>query len=164
MQTSGKIRIAARPVRVARVLKDPESLRRILPGCESVTRNGAAGYDAVFAREIGPLKLRMKVALAVIEAEPRRRYRIEGSGSSLMAGKVAVGCDIALEPNARGTDLEWQGTVELGGMLAKVATGIVNDPAGRAASLVFRNLKHRVEAMVPRPGSPVPFDQDDEVI
>ena len=43
-------------------LIDPEVLRRLIPGCETMTGSPATGYDIAVAREVGGLTVRLTAA------------------------------------------------------------------------------------------------------
>ena len=59
MQITGEKVIAAAPEAVWAALIDPEFLKALIPGCESMTGSPVTGYDITVARSVGGMTARL---------------------------------------------------------------------------------------------------------
>ena len=103
MKLSGEERIDASPAAVWAALIDPEVLRPLIPGCESMTGGPATGYDIAAGRSVAGLEVRLTGRVDLTQARPGEGCDLVASGTGGKAG------------GARGTARSYSSTVRHGG-------------------------------------------------
>jgi 2-furoyl-CoA dehydrogenase large subunit len=136
METSGSIEIAARPRRIAAALRDPAVLAAVLPSCRSVVPSGPDRFEATFARTVGPTSLAMTASITVLQDEAGREV-LTIEGRSLMAGTVRAVCVMEVTPQGAASTLAYRLTLELGGMIRRLAGQAAPDAIHTAAARLF---------------------------
>jgi carbon monoxide dehydrogenase subunit G len=129
MELSGEHRFSAPRARVWEMLLDPGILQQCLPGTEDFVEVGPEEYEA-----------RMKIGVAAIRGTYQGRVKIEdknepdsyrmaveGKGP---AGQISGTARIELSDEGGGTLVNWSGTANVRGTLARVG-GRVMQPAAR---------------------------------
>src|SRR6476620_5057903 len=131
MDISGTYTFTAPPARVWQLLMDPTVIAACIPGCEALEPDGEDRYRA-----------RLKVALAAItgtydgtvqisdKAEPESyRLTMEGQGKPGFAkGSVLVSLR-ADGPDAANTIVDVSGTVQTGGVIARLGQRLIGGVA-----------------------------------
>jgi 2-furoyl-CoA dehydrogenase large subunit len=126
---SGTAQLARAPQAVWHSLFDEQTLRRAIPGCESLNRSGENSYKAVITLGVGPVRGRFDADVRVSDLEPPRAAvltaRIVGP-----LGAASGRARLTLEPAASGTRLAYEYDVNLSGTVAMVG-GRMLDAATR---------------------------------
>jgi uncharacterized protein len=145
MELSGTRIIAAPRHIVWQHLNDPDTLRAVIPGCESLDAVGDDGFEATVRQKIGPVRatFRGKVTLADICAP--ESYRIIGEGSGGIAGFAKGGADVRLAEVEGGTELTFEAEAQLGGKLAQLGNRLVGGVARRVVDEFFDAFQTHVE-------------------
>ena len=133
MQLTGEKTIAAAPEAVWAALIDPEFLKALIPGCESMTGSPETGYDITVARQVGGLTARLTGFFDLSEVEPGRGCVLSGGGSGGGAGHAKGTARIRLAPGGEGTRLSWDIAAELGGKLSSLPGFVVKLAAQKVA-------------------------------
>ncbi|WP_210527707.1 CoxG family protein [Rubellimicrobium arenae] len=133
MQITGDKLIAAAPDVVWDALIDPEFLKTLIPGCESMKGSPAKGYDITVARKVGGMEARLSGRFDLTEVEPGRGCLLIGEGRGGAAGLAKGAARIRLDPADSGTKLSWDLTAELGGKLASMPNFLVEMAARKVA-------------------------------
>jgi len=133
MQLTGDKAIAAPPEAVWTALIDPEFLKTLIPGCESMTGSPETGYDITVARQVGGMTARLTGFFDLSEVEPDRGCVLSGGGSGGGAGHAKGTARIRLTPEGEGTRLSWGVVAELGGKLASLPGFVVRIAAQKVA-------------------------------
>jgi carbon monoxide dehydrogenase subunit G len=152
MELAGERTIAAAPDVVWAALIDPEFLRRLIPGCETMTGSPETGYDITVARSVGSLEARMTGRFTMSDVVPGRGCHLSGSGGAGSAGDARGTARIRLRPEGQGTRLGWEITAELGGKLAKVPDFMVGIAARKVADGFVERFSAAVEGREPGAG------------
>ena len=114
------VEIGATPDEVWRVLDDPDALASILPGCESIVRDGPDRFRAVIASKLQFFTVRSDVVATLREPDPPRHLRLELEGRPRGLGgsfRVEVPFDIAPVNGGRSA-VTYSLEVQLAGNLA----------------------------------------------
>jgi uncharacterized protein len=145
MELSGTRIIAAPRHIVWQHLNDPDTLRAVIPGCDSLDAVGDDGFEATVRQKIGPVRatFRGKVTLADIRAP--ESYRIIGEGSGGIAGFAKGGADVRLAEVEGGTELTFEAEAQLGGKLAQLGNRLVGGVARRVVDEFFDAFQAHVE-------------------
>ena len=133
MEMSGDKLVAAPPAAVWAALIDPEFLKALIPGCESMTGDPASGYDITVRRAVGGMSARMTGRFDLTDLRPAEGCLLTGHGRAGGAGEASGSCRIRLAPEGAGTRLSWQIAAETGGRLASIPDFIVTMAARKVA-------------------------------
>lgn len=133
MQLTGEKAIAAPPEVVWAALIDPDFLKALIPGCESMTGSPERGYDITVARSVGGMTARLTGFFDLSQVEPGRGCLLTGGGSGGAAGHAKGTARIRLLPEGEGTRLSWDIVTELGGKLASLPGFVVRLAAQKVA-------------------------------
>lgn len=149
MDLTGEKIVAAPPEAVWAALIDPEFLRKLIPGCESMTGSPDRGYDITVVRSVGGLEARMTGRFAMAEVVPGRGCLLSGTGEAGAVGDAGGTARIRLAPTAEGTLLSWDIDAELGGKLAAVPEFLVSIAARKVADGFVERFKNAIEGREP---------------
>lgn len=135
----------ADPGTVWAAVLDPEVLRLCIPGCQSLSGTPEAGYEAVVAQKVGPLKARFVGHVTLSDIEEFRAVTITGEGRGGAAGHARGLARLRLEPAGLGTDLAYEVEVQVGGKLAQLGSRIIDGFTRRMADQFFTRFQAAVE-------------------
>ena len=143
MDITGSYTFNASPQRVWDLLMDPAVIASCIPGCESLEPDGDDRYRA-----------RLKVALAAItgsydgtvtlsDKAPPNSYRltVEGQGKP---GFVKGNATIALRSDGANTIVDVGGTVEAGGMIARLGQRLIGNVSKMMQDRFFACLQGKI--------------------
>lgn len=133
MELRGETVVGAPPEAVWAALLDPERLKALIPGCESMTGDPACGYSITVARGVGAVAARLSGRIELSEMVPARSVLLHAQGTGGAAGLARGTARIRLEPVPEGTRLAWDIAAEVGGRLAALPRVLVEGAARRVA-------------------------------
>jgi carbon monoxide dehydrogenase subunit G len=119
MEIRGEVRLPAEPAAVLAALKDPEVLRRALPGCDALHEEAPGSFRAELSIGIAAVRGRYEGRLTIGED----RFRLSGEGS---AGFVTAEVRYAAEAADGGTRLSYEGEATVGGLIAGVGQRVLS--------------------------------------
>lgn len=155
MEMKGEQRIAAPRTRVWEALNDPEVLRRCIPGCQSLEKEGDDRMKAVVEIKIGPIGARFNGAVAISDAKPPESYTISGEGQGGTVGNAKGGARVRLAEVDGGTLLTYEVEAQVGGRLAQLGGPIIDATAKQLAGRFFKQFGEAVEAPAAAPAAAV---------
>lgn len=155
MQMNGEQHIAAPRLKVWEALNDPEVLRRCIPGCEELNRNGDNRFLAVAEVKIGPIGARFRGDVEISAIDRPNGYTITGAGSGGIAGKAKGGAKVRLSEVQGGTLVTYSVEAEVGGRMAQLGGPIIDATARNLAGKFFS----RFAEVVTSNGSAQPAEQ-----
>lgn len=137
MELAGEYTFDAPPEAVWDAIMDPEVLRNILPGCESLEQVSANEYNGTLNVRVGPVQgtFAGKVVLSDLQKPERFHLEIDGQGA---AGFVRGGGDARLELRDGKTVLFYEGKADVGGRIASVGQRLLD---ASARSLTRQSLE-----------------------
>jgi|SRR5688572_3579176 carbon monoxide dehydrogenase subunit G len=121
-------------------LNDPEMLKKCIPGCEELEKQGDNEFAAVVRMELGPVKARFKGRVRLEDLDPPNGYRIAGEGEGGVAGFAKGGATVALTEVPEGTKLTYKAEANVGGKIAQLGQRLLAGTAKKIADKFFTNF------------------------
>lgn len=146
MDISGTYTLSAPRERVWSALRDPDTLRRTIPGCERLERADDGSYNVRLNVGVAAVKGVYDGKLRLTDLDPPARYRIVVDGKGLRGVLHGDGVLTLDAPDANTTVVSYQGTALLGGALAGVGNRLAGGAAGMLIKSYFAKLGEAVGA------------------
>jgi carbon monoxide dehydrogenase subunit G len=162
MDMTGEYRIPAPREKVWAALNDPETLKKSLPGCESLEKVSETQFAATVVAKVGPVKAKFNGHVELMNLNPPESYTIAGEGKGGAAGFAKGGADVRLaEAGAEETVLTYTAKADVGGKLAQLGSRLIDGTAKKMADEFFDNFRQQLtpaaveaEEAVPAPAPP----------
>lgn len=137
--------------RVWAFITDPERIGPCIPGCEAIEVTGPDRYRATVRVEIGPIKARFNLEVAVDEQQPPEFVASttrgeEGTRASMLTARSRLSLR-AIDP-AR-TEIAYTSEVSLVGRLGKFGLGIMKKKSQELGRRFAESVRNAVEAPQP---------------
>lgn len=140
MKLTGSQRVEAPKQRVWEALNDPEILRRAIPGCQSLEKEGDDRFKATVAIKIGPMDARFAGAVTLSDLKPPNSYTISGEGQGGAAGFAKGAAQVSLAEDGSATILNYDVDVTVGGRLAQLGGPIIDATAKQLTGQFFKRF------------------------
>jgi carbon monoxide dehydrogenase subunit G len=137
MEMSGEYRIPASREKVWAALNDPEVLKSVIPGCQSLEKTSDTQMTATVVSKVGPVKATFKGDVTLSNIRPPEGYTISGEGKGGVAGFAKGGADVTLTEDGSDTILRYQAKAQVGGKLAQVGARLIDATAKQMADQFF---------------------------
>ncbi|MBP1851721.1 SRPBCC family protein [Rhizobium halophytocola] len=138
MDMSGSERIEAPVEQVWEGLNNPDVLRRVIPGCESLEKVADDEMTARVVLKIGPIKAKFDGTVRLSNLDPPNSYTISGEGKGGVAGFAKGSADVSLVPDgAEATILTYTVKAEVGGKIAQLGSRLIDSTAKKLAAQFF---------------------------
>ena len=119
------------------LLLDPKCLKICIPGCESITAKDEKEFSGVVSVKVGPIKIRFKVKIIIIDKQPPRLLIAKAFGEDVFkAGQFTQNNRLSLQ--------------ELGNHKTKLTFTSDFSPSGRIATFGERVLRAKAREMQDR--------------
>ncbi len=103
MEIKGAYKVAAPREQVWTALNDPDILKKCLPGCEKLEREGDNAFTATIKVKVGPVSAKFSGAVTLEDLDPPNGYRIVGEGKGGVAGFAKGGAKVTLRDDGGAT-------------------------------------------------------------
>ena len=144
MRIEGKYPLDAPPERAYQALHDPAVLSSCIPGCEKLEPRGEDKFEAVLSIGSGPIRGRYSGTVTVLDADPPRAYTMHLDGRGAV-GFISGQASFTLVPNDQGSEVQFTGDVQVGGIIARVGqralTGVSRFMIGQFFDCVREKLQ-----------------------
>jgi carbon monoxide dehydrogenase subunit G len=152
MDISSSYTLNAPREQVWNALRDPDLLKRAIPGCESLEQTGDNQYAVRLNVDVAGLKGVYQGTIRLLDAQNLESYRVvvDGAGARGIVHSDGV---LHLTANDAGTtDVHYAGQAQLGGPLASMGAQVASGAAGMLLKRYFR----RVDSLLPpAPAAPL---------
>jgi carbon monoxide dehydrogenase subunit G len=149
MKITGAVSLSAEPKQVWDAIHDPAVLARTLPGCESLTEDGANAYKMRVTMGVAAVRGSYdgSVHLHGLEAPTSLRLKASGAGSP---GTVEADVDVSIEPcEDGGTRVTYKADAEVGGPIGGVGQRMLSGVTKKMAGQFFAALDADIAGVRP---------------
>lgn len=141
----GEERIEAPIEQVWIALNDPEVLKKCVPGCEELERDGEDGLSAIVKLTIGPVSARFSGKVQLVDLVPPHSYKIVGEGKGGIAGFAKGGADVTLVAESDTvTILTYSASADVGGKIAQLGGRLIQSTSKKLAGAFFSAFNQTV--------------------
>ena len=154
MDISGSYTLNAPREQVWDALLDPDTLKRAVPGCQSLERIGDNEYTARLAVEVAGIRGIYDGTLKVVDPQRPASFRlvVDGAGAR---GILHGDGTLRLETTVAGATLvTYSGQAQLGGTIASIGMGVAGLEATRLINDFFSRLASALAAYAPAVTAP----------
>jgi carbon monoxide dehydrogenase subunit G len=144
MKIEGTHKIEAPRDRIFTALVDPAVLQKCIPGCEQMEKTGENQYNARLTAGVGPVKGVFTATVSLEQITPPEHYKlvVEGKGQP---GFVKGTGELNLKDADGGTEIQYTGEVNVGGLIASVGQRMIQSAANLLAGRFFKALEVEVK-------------------
>jgi carbon monoxide dehydrogenase subunit G len=131
--------------RAYELLQNPGVLAKSMPGCDSLDRIGEHEYHMKMKMVLASVSGLFDGKVRIADLQPTSSFRliVEGSGKiGFMKGDGLL----TLIPTAAGTDVQYDGSVEVGGTIAAVGKRLIDTTARMIIKRFFEKLISEIAA------------------
>ena len=129
---TGDVHVAADAQGIWQTLLDPQSLKRIIPGCHSVEALTPGHFVANVSLGVGPIRGRFVANVRLSDLVPPEAVKLSGDLVGPLGKAEGIG-HITLAPEAGGTRISYVYKVDVGGKVASIGGRMI----GRATEIVI---------------------------
>src|SRR5258708_758239 len=140
MEMTGEFRIPAPRRRVWEGLNDPEILKGVIPGCQTLEKVSDTEFTGKMVAAIGPVKATFAGKVILSDLDPPQSYTISGEGSGGVAGFAKGSAKVNLAEDGAGTVLNYAVQAHVGGKLAQIGSRLIDSEGRNMAEQVFRRF------------------------
>ena len=143
MKIAGSTRLAIAPERAYEMMQDPEVLARAMPGCESLEKIGPDEYRMKMKMAMASLSGAFEGKVRITDQTPPTSFKltVEGSGKiGFMKGAGVLNLSPFESGDAAGTDVAYEGDVQVGGTMAAVGQRLIDATAKMLIKKFFARL------------------------
>jgi carbon monoxide dehydrogenase subunit G len=121
------------------LMLDPEALARAIPGCESLEKIGENEYKMKMKMALAAISGAFEGKVRIVNQTPPSGFRLEVEGTGKI-GFVNGGGDLKLTPAEGGTEVSFEGDVQVGGTIAAVGQRLIDVTSKSMIKRFFENL------------------------
>jgi len=140
-----RIVVRASRERLWELLRSPDQLARVLPGCEELREIAPDMFEGTFRTKVQFLTLRARSTVRLLDLEPPERLRLEVDGRPLgLAGAFVVSIPLELAEDGGGTLVGYAMSLNVSGRLATFGAPLLRETARRQVQELVRNLEREL--------------------
>jgi uncharacterized protein len=139
VKISGSSTLALPVERAYEMMQDPEVLARAMPGCESLERIGPDEYRMKMKMAMASISGAFEGKVRITDQQPPSSFKliVEGTGKiGFMKGEGLL----KLTPSGEGTEISYEGDVQVGGTIAAVGQRLIDATARMMIKRFFDKL------------------------
>lgn len=120
MRISNKFIVSGNIQQIWDFLTDPEKMQKVVPGSESVERIDEASYRSIVRVTLGPIKLRFKTKIRIVESDPPTKLvsTIEGDDIAKLGSVVVIARYQLTKMNNEDTEIMYDAEANVRGKIA----------------------------------------------
>ena len=139
MKINGSSLVALPPDKAYEMMQDPVVLARCMPGCEALEKIGEDEYKMKMKMALASLSSAFEGKVKITDQTPPSSFRllVEGNGKiGFMKGEGLL----KLTPQGEGTEVAYEGDVQVGGTMAAVGQRLIDATAKMMIKRFFEQL------------------------
>jgi carbon monoxide dehydrogenase subunit G len=136
MKLAGQYLLPASPAKVWELLTNPESLAKLLPGCERLDPDGPNRFKAAIKFGIAAISGKYAGSVEFAEKNPPKSLRMKISGKGI-PGFVDGAGDVELIEKGGQTEVHYTGEAQVGGLIASVGQRMIEGTARKIVDQFF---------------------------
>lgn len=139
MKIAGSSVLAMPPEKAYESMQDPVVLARCMPGCEALEKIGDDEYKMKMKMAFASLSSAFEGKVKITDQTPPSSFRllVEGNGKiGFMKGEGLL----KLAPHGEGTEVSYEGDVQVGGTMAAVGQRLIDATAKMMIKRFFDKL------------------------
>ncbi|MGH9810098.1 MAG: SRPBCC family protein [Terriglobia bacterium] len=139
MKISGTNHLNVPPERAYEMMQDPEVLAKAMPGCEGLEKIGPDEYRMKMKMAMASLSGAFESKVRITDQTPPTSFKllVEGTGKiGFMKGEGLL----KLSAAEGGTDVSYEGDVQVGGTIAAVGQRLIDGTAKMMIKRFFEKL------------------------
>jgi uncharacterized protein len=140
MKISGSSTLAVPPDRAYQMMQDPEVLARAMPGCESLERIGPDEYRMKMKMAMASISGAFDGKVRITDQQPPTSFKLTVEGSGKIGFMKGEGL-LKLAPSGDGTEVSYEGDVQVGGTIAAVGQRLIDATARMMIKRFFESLR-----------------------
>jgi 2-furoyl-CoA dehydrogenase large subunit len=149
LRGEGTASVAVPPERVWDMLLDPETLKAVIPGCQSVDKLSDTHFRADVTLGIGPVTGRYRANVKLSDLDPPRAVTLSGSAEGALGFGGGEG-RITLEPDGNGgTRMTYVYEAAIGGKVASIGGRLLDGAARVIIGQFFAALARQAGGSAP---------------
>jgi carbon monoxide dehydrogenase subunit G len=140
MQLTGKHLVNAEPLKVWKILMDPITLAKIVPGISSLEKTGENTFKSIVEIKLGPVSGSFTGNLRMEDLNEEKGFTLKVLQNSKI-GNASAAIKIALlAVNNNSTEVSFDGDVKLSGLIASMGQRVIGSVSNTMAKQFFTNL------------------------
>ena len=139
MKISGSTLLAVPPDRAYIMMQDPEVLARAMPGCESLESIGPNEYRMKMKMALASLSGAFDGKVRITDQQPPSSFKLTVEGSGKIGFMKGEGL-LKLSQAEGGTEVAYEGDVQVGGTMAAVGQRLIDATAKMMIKKFFEKL------------------------
>ena len=128
MKISGSYFLALPPEEAYQRLQDPEVLAGAMPGCESLDKIGPDEYRMKMKMALASLSGNFDGKVRITDQSPPSSFKLMVEGSGKVGFMKGEG-NLKFTPKDAGTEVSYEGDVQIGGTIAAVGQRLIDGTA-----------------------------------
>ena len=139
MKISGVSTLAVPLERAYEMMQDPETLARAMPGCESLERIGPDEYRMKMKMAMASISGAFEGKVRITDQQPPSSFKLAVEGTGKIGFMKGEGL-LKLTPSGEGTEVSYEGDVQVGGTIAAVGQRLIDATAKMMIKRFFDKL------------------------
>jgi carbon monoxide dehydrogenase subunit G len=124
-------------------ITDPTKLSECVPDLKSLEMESENKFNAVIRVGVGFIKSDFKFRLEIAEEKSTDRVRLVATGAG-SGSSVTIDTVIMLAEIPEGARLSYKANIQLGGIMASLGQGVVQDAADKIVSNIFNCIRNQL--------------------
>ena len=149
MRFDGKRQVPASREALWQALHDPQVLRDIVTGCESMRHLDGGTYAATMVARVGPMTDTYRGTFTIVDLRDGEELRVR-VGARGRCGRLDLDLRVRLADASQGTTLAYVAEAEVGGLVARISGAALRVFGNHFTGCFFRGLEGAVAAPAPR--------------
>ena len=148
MKVTGAYTVPVPQERAYVLLQDPEVLARCMPGTEALVRIGQDEYEMKMKLVLASISGLFAGKVRIADPEPPASFRllVEGQGKIGFINGAGI---LTLSPSDTGTEVQFDGEVQVGGTIAGVGQRLLDTTARMLIKRFFERLNTEARSQNP---------------